>query len=558
MEDIMHLVLKYNDSVYSVDTIEEHRKVIRDKGKVVWGIIKPKNDSPGISGMKIKQIKTQIENNIPTYAFMCTGGEIEAKGYIIDIINAEEVYKMKDLVPDYYKRDLNKCVAGVLLSKIEDENSNIISKLKRYGTIDGNVALGNQTNPLYVSVKEDFASNEHITVTHKKEEKEHEEVVMKVENIPELINYIHRYILLSGYKYTFEDLANFYLCLKTKPFVILAGISGTGKSKLIRLFANSLGSNVENGRLNIIPVKPDWNDNSELFGYKNINNEFIPGKLTEVILKASNDLDRMYFVCLDEMNLARVEYYLSDYLSIIESREFKNHRIVTDKIFDREYFKFDTEYIGDYNRYENLCIPENLYLIGTVNMDDTTYAFSRKVLDRANTIEFSEVDLEDLTFNNEKLDERIVSNDFLKTSFLTIKDAIDFDREYVEKVNNKIVQINNVLKRGNRHFGYRVRDEILFYMLENKKLGLLQEDMAFDYQIMQKVLPTITGSDTKIKDILIELYNICNPEKPIDITSRTYIDDAEKFLSSAKYKKSAKKITEMLRGYSDGFTSYWI
>lgn len=373
---------------------------------------------------------------------------------------------------------------------------------------------------------------------------------------------VNKFIKYRGFIYNNKDLNNFYLSLKTKPFVILAGISGTGKSKLVKLFANAIGATSENGQYNIISVKPDWNDSTELFGYKNINDEFIPGKLTEIIKLASSpeNINNPYFICLDEMNLARVEYYLSEYLSIIESRDFENGQIVTGKLFSNGYLPKESEYY-------DLKVPENIYIIGTVNMDDTTFAFSRKVLDRANTIEFSDVDLDILDFEEEECDPIETDNNFLKTSFLNIKEALDYDKEFVKQINKKIIEINEILKKGNKNFGYRVRDEIVFYMLENKIAGLLDEDIAFDYQIMQKILPTISGSESYIKQILIELFKVCLKDRK-DLASTADFNECEKIIESdkakkdeeskkIKYKKSAEKILMMLRGYEDGFTSFW-
>jgi energy-coupling factor transporter ATP-binding protein EcfA2 len=357
---------------------------------------------------------------------------------------------------------------------------------------------------------------------------------------------ITKYITKKGYMYSFKSLSNFYLSLKTKPFVILAGISGTGKSKLVKLFAEAINANYT-----LIPVKPDWNDSTELLGYKNIKDEFVPGKLLEVIKEAYENKEKPYLVCLDEMNLARVEYYLSEYLSIIESREFNDQEeIVTDNIFPNNYLPEDSQFKG-------ITIPDNLYIIGTVNMDDTTFAFSRKVLDRANTIEFSEVNLESLDFMEENAESINVNNSFLKTNFLNIKDSINTDKPYVEKINKKIVEINNILKPHSKHFGYRVRDEIVFYMLENHLAGLLDEDTAFDYQIMQKILPTIIGSDECIKDILIQLFSYCTDGMELN-PEEDYVEEAKKYKDSAKYRLSANKIYMMLRGYSYGYTSFWI
>lgn len=367
------------------------------------------------------------------------------------------------------------------------------------------------------------------------------------------INNIYRSIKSRGYIFTYEDLSNFYLSLKTKPFLILAGISGTGKSKLVKLFAEAIGATTSNNQYSIISVKPDWNDSTELFGYKNINDEFIPGQLIRVIMEASKpeNLNKPYFVCLDEMNLARVEYYLSEYLSIIESRYFdENNQLLTDRIFPMGYLPED-------NPYANLRIPENLYIIGTVNMDDTTFAFSRKVLDRVNTIEFSDVRLDILDFDfADSAEEISLDNSRFKTNCLSIKDAIEIDEKYVNRINKNIIEINNIMAMGNKHFGYRVRDEIVFYMLENKRYNLLEEHIAFDYQIMQKILPAITGSDRVIKDILIDLYNYCNPSNHI-IDGIDYIKYGEEGLETALYMNSANKILMMLRGYEDGFVSFW-
>lgn len=364
---------------------------------------------------------------------------------------------------------------------------------------------------------------------------------------------IYNYIKSKGYIFSYEDLGNFYLSLKTKPFLILAGISGTGKSKLTKLFAEAISDGEDGNGYSIISVKPDWNDSTDLLGYKNINDEFIPGQLSIIIEEASRpeNIDKPYIVCLDEMNLARVEYYLSEYLSIIESRYFENNdRLLTDRIFPRGYFNED-------NKYADMRIPENLYIVGTVNMDDTTFAFSRKVLDRVNTIEFSKVRLDLLDFRTDESVEVLkLDNSCFKTRFLSIKDALNIDRAYVEKINQDIIKINNILTMGHKHFGYRVRDEIVFYMLENKTQGILEEELAFDYQIMQKILPVITGSDRVIKDILIELYNYCNPSQQIS-DGIDYIKHGERGLESALYVNSAEKILIMLRGYEDGFASFW-
>ena len=355
------------------------------------------------------------------------------------------------------------------------------------------------------------------------------------------INHIENYIKNQGYNYTYNQLSNLYLSLKTKPFTILAGISGTGKSKIIRLFADSI-----NADYTLISIRPDWNDATELLGYKNLDDKFIKGQLTKTILKAKQNKNKPHLICLDEMNLARVEYYLSDYLSIIESRKKVGQEIITDDIVQFE----------ENNETINLHIPDNIYIIGTVNMDDSTFQFSRKVLDRANTIEFSDVDLDNLFFeNNEEVESLNVSNNFLKTTYLKTMDIEEEYREYAKEINKKIIEINEILKKSQKLFAYRVRDEILFYLVENKKSNLLHEDIAFDYQIMQKILPAITGSEESVYQVLIDLLNFVCETNTIDT-----IEEGLNYLKETKvrYENSANKIIYMLKGYqNDGYVSYW-
>lgn len=383
--------------------------------------------------------------------------------YNIDVENNSH------LVPEYYRKDLERCVVGFVFDNIEYIDSSIIKTLQRYDSDRGKVALGNQTNPLYVSHinGENISTNKRGSV-EKNQVMESSNKDMHVESI---LKHIYEYINSKGFIFSYEDICNFYLSLRTKPFLILAGISGTGKSKLVKLFSEAIDATNDNNRYRIISVKPDWNDSIELFGYKNISDSFIPGPLTLLLDEVSKpeNIYKPYFICLDEMNLARVEHYLNEYLSIIESRTLKNNgRIVTDNVFPNGYLPTD-------HKYYNLSIPENVYIIGTVNMDDTTFAFSRKVLDRANTIEFSEVRLEELDFNQDNMEPIEIDNTIFKTRFLSLKDALFFDRDYVRKINSRIIEINNILSVANYHFGYRVRDEIVFYMLENKVYDLLDE-----------------------------------------------------------------------------------
>lgn len=373
---------------------------------------------------------------------------------------------------------------------------------------------------------------------------------------------INNYIASKGFTYEKGLIENFYLSLKSKPFVILAGTSGTGKTRLVKLFAEAVGATTENGRYKMVSVRPDWSDSSDLFGHVDLNGSFVPGAIIDFVKKAELDGNYPYFLCLDEMNLARVEYYLSDILSVIETRDFKDGRIQSSPLIDHTYYGADTAAAG---RYGTVLLPDNLYIVGTVNMDETTFPFSRKVLDRANTIEFSFVDLmpnfETVPPNSPQA--LNLNNTFLKTEFLLISQCSE-ESESVSGYCLELQKINKILQQANAHVGYRVRDEIVFYLLNNKKYGLLPEEHAMDNELMQKILPRIQGSSLSVKNMLCELFKLCAGDYDgYQVQNDNISDKMSKALRDTngkiKYRRSAEKIELMIRRFEeDGFTSYWL
>lgn len=380
-----------------------------------------------------------------------------------------------------------------------------------------------------------------------------------VTNIKEEIEYIYNYISRKGFNYSKELVENLYLSIKTKPFVILSGISGTGKSKIVQLFSEAIGANYDNGRFKLIPVKPDWSDATDLLGYRNIEGKFTPGIITLAAYESMKNPENPYFICLDEMNLARVEYYFSDILSLMETKRLDgNGNIVTEKLISKEQFGRDT---ASFDKYGDVYIPQNLYIIGTVNMDETTFPFSKKVLDRANTIEFNKVDL-NYNFEqifNEEIEERIYHNDFLKANYLKIAECKD-EKEIAIKVIDKLISINNILENYNQHFGFRVRDEIVFYMIYAIKNNIMDFDKALDYCIVQKILPKINGSNSDVLEILVKIFNFLNNST---FNCENYLDDISiremtKKSKESDYKLSSEKLMYMIRRFvKDGFTSFW-
>lgn len=380
-------------------------------------------------------------------------------------------------------------------------------------------------------------------IAYKKEGTKYEMVYERKEvylDQQSIIDHVSSYIQSKGFFYEKKDLINFFLSLKTKPFVILSGISGTGKTKIVQWFAESLGATEENGQFTLIPVRPDWSDSSDLLGYVNLQGEFQERPLIKVLENADANPNRPYFVVLDEMNLARVEYYFSDFLSVIESRKWKDGKIVTSPVLPESITN------------KHITIPSNVYIIGTVNMDETTHPLSKKVLDRANTIEFNTVNLDYFNFlmDMEEKEAEIVSNSSLATKYLHLKECFKENEDLVRNISNVLIEINKILESVGAQVGYRIRDEICFYMAYNEQGKLLSFDEALDYQIYQKILPRLAGSDGRTEEVLKQLYVLCANEE---------YDSGNNDASYAKYPRSANKLSHMLRRFEyDGFTSFWI
>ncbi|MFF5994093.1 AAA family ATPase [Lysinibacillus sp. KU-BSD001] len=356
----------------------------------------------------------------------------------------------------------------------------------------------------------------------------------------EVLEHTHSYLTSRGFLYSKENIANLYLSLRSKPFVIISGISGTGKTKIVQLFAESVGATEANRQFKLISVRPDWSDSSDLLGYKNLQDQFVEGQLTEMVKRAHANPQLPYFVLLDEMNLARVEYYLSEFLSIMESRRVGEDGEVVSSILV-------TTNDGAFS------LPNNLYIIGTVNMDETTHSFSKKVLDRANTIEFNDIQLNHFAMfeqDEEEVAAVRVGNEQFESKYLYLKQAYAENKELVQQVSVQLEKMNEQLQMIYAQVGYRVRDEICFYMLYNDEMQLLSEEEAFDCCVMQKILPRISGADSTVDDLLKNLYK--------QFTGKAY--EKDKVVSEdAPYPRSAKKVVEMLnRLYKDGFTSFWV
>lgn len=371
--------------------------------------------------------------------------------------------------------------------------------------------------------------------------------------------------------------------IKSKPFLLLAGISGTGKSRIVRELAHAcweVGTKEYDDpkprNFEMIQVKPNWHDSSELLGYvSRVSGEpvYVAGDLLRFIAKAWENKDVPHFLCLDEMNLAPVEQYFAEYLSVIESRKSKDGKIVTDAIVKKEaqtwYWKLCDELTTDENlriqfRDNGITIPQNLIVVGTVNMDETTFSFSRKVLDRAMTIEMNEVDL------GSGLEHRHEQIGLLGEAELIGKNAEGVDvyadnKEVCDTAIAYLKAINEKLEATPFKVAYRTRNEFLLYVVNNlpynkNEVGqsIAQEIVitrALDEITCMKILSRIEGDETKVsKDFLRSLAETI-AEQLNKISGRTYKD--VKAQDGSVCSISLAKIKEMQERLKSGYTSFW-
>lgn len=300
--------------------------------------------------------------------------------------------------------------------------------------------------------------------------------------------------------------------LLAKPFVILAGNSGTGKTRIARNLAAWLERKDAMGRTNhlLVPVGADWTDNTKILGYYNPlandgEGEYVKTQILEFLERAGQNPQLPFFLILDEMNLSRVERYFSDFLSKMETVRYG-------AAAEDVYFTLDG-YPGG-----KLLFPKNLFITGTVNVDETTYMFSPKVLDRANVIEFkpNAKDVLDNFVQEAAEKESGVAPDGMAESFLELALEIRTSTRLqggdgmMDTVVPILEAVQNVVQDTEFAFAYRTTKEIRHYVNAAYKINPEANITSImDEQVLQKILPKIHGNRSQLKDLLEKLSQVC-------------------------------------------------
>ena len=381
--------------------------------------------------------------------------------------------------------------------------------------------------------KQDMADDETIKLLHEPTPSNDNKVTSYL-NLGKIISSIKS----TGLIYDDDLIKRFAYSLLTKPFVILSGLAGSGKTQLALAFAKALVENEEE-QLCFVPVGADWTNREPLLGYPNAlkRGDYVPPEsgVLELLIECNKpeNSNKPYFLILDEMNLSYVERYFADFLSVMESHK------------EIHLWKEEKHRVP-----HSVKLTKNLFIIGTINVDETTYMFSPKVLDRANVIEFKvdEKDMIKFLSSNPKVD-------IEKANGNAAPMAADFVRIASEKVefttiaNETLKSFFVQLKKVNAEFGYRSATEIgRFISLAKDSMG---DDKAVDAAIVQKLLPKLHGSRKKIVPVLKELWTLCGISLDMEEMEILEVPD------DAKYPLTANKIVRMYKcAIDNGFTSF--
>ena len=372
---------------------------------------------------------------------------------------------------------------------------------------------------------------------------------------------------------------NFIETLKTKPFLLLAGISGTGKSQKVKELAYLTcpkdgvldADSTTPGNYCLIEVKPNWHDSTELLGYySNLTEKYNITPFLHFVYKATQNPDVPFFVCLDEMNLAPVEQYFAEYLSVLETRSVKDGRIETAELLSKKLFEgcaVDRGYTPDelnvlsFLKENGLRLPDNLFVIGTVNMDDTTHQFSRKVIDRAFTIEMNGDELEEMFAEDNAKTLSYTNNPLpiseLKPKFVKAAEALNdpvvngYKDRIIELVPAKLKAINAILKDTPFRVSYRVQNEFVLYLstliLKRKDDETIDDliNKAALVILLEKILPRVQGDEKLLStaegNVFTELIKYvkenlkCKDDSGVYTEVLTKLDEMNKRLSNTYF-----------------------
>lgn len=338
------------------------------------------------------------------------------------------------------------------------------------------------------------AAGEEPAVDEKVEEIEmSEETEERPDTEEEFLNRFFALASSKGLLYAEKDLINFHVSVKSSRLTILSGMSGTGKSRLVRLYGEALG--LPDDRIAVVPVRPSWIDDGDILGYADMKNMiYRPADtgLAELLLDAERHPEEMYIVCFDEMNLARAEHYFAQFISVLEKEEDPVIRLYNPSLQGRLYN-------GDTYPAE-ISIGRNIIFTGTVNVDESTYRFSDKILDRANMIT-----LHQERFSEWHIAEKVEAPDLKEVSAIQFESYRKTgDMELTPRELEFLDALNDALREGGVQgsIGFRVARQMDRYLKNIPENDGFDREAGLDCQLVQRILTKIRGSSRQLSALL--------------------------------------------------------
>lgn len=472
--------------------------------------------------------------------------EISIKQYIGDHLKKKDVLDV--IKKDSHKENLYEVTDILALDKIYEDCNKLQVNKKR-----NNVYTASVSN--YKDFINFLKTEEAIELLKEEESDEPSRPTSQEAGItskPSVNFSISREISLineTGLLYTPKLIKRFAFSLMSKRFLILSGLAGSGKTQLAIAFANSL---IEDGsQLCVVSVGADWTNREPLLGFPNAlqQNEYVKPECgaLDLLIEANKEENKMkpYFLILDEMNMSYVERYFADFLSAMESHE--------------PIKLWHSQDAASMDVPEIVSLPKNLFIIGTINVDETTYMFSPKVLDRANVIEFkiSENEMDQFLNEMKPVDRNVINFRAadMGESFVQLASSNELAEGDTYKATLK--SFFSQLKSVNAEFGYRSATEIYRFICQAEKNDDTEEKLnkedILDCAIVQKLLPKLHGSRKKLESVLQALWKECFIDKRVAETMPISKANVEK----ATYQLTADKIQRMYEAaYANGFTSF--
>lgn len=459
------------------DNQESLEKAIKSRNKINFSFISTISDENPIVMLMGESI-----NNIVIYYNLPF--ESEKNGILFNKENDEyaeiEAY-------DALSEKINSCITFS-----QDNNGGRIAFIpENMITISGLNKISENVNYLDWSDTNDEAQHN----------KEYEQLKITVnESEPSIneVDFINYFINIVENKYglTFKhsDLINFHNSVKSNILTILAGLSGTGKSKITEVYADTLGI-LNEQQYKMISVRPFWQDDADLLGFvDSASNNYHPGdtELIETIIQANKNKDKLYLVVFDEMNIARIEHYFSQFISVLERSPKERYITLYNPRLEPRLYNSD--------RYPSkILIPENIRFIGTMNLDESTFQISNRLLDRANIIDFKI-----LPFSKRKEKDESKLKESITLSFIDYKKFLNNSTGLSERELKFFEKLHALISANLPGAGlsWRILKNIENYIKNAPQLNTFDRKLALDLQVSGRILSKIRGSEEMIENLL--------------------------------------------------------